>query len=135
MSTSHRRCPDIPGDYCRTKNIQISRSSVSSGPKKSNIFGSEKIENFRSRNFSFSYNFNEKKCFFSNSKKFEKYFRFFRKFLRSKIFIENCMKMKNFEIENFRKISISKIFKFSTLSCSNFLSNQYFLIFFLNGSM
>ena len=49
---------------------------------------------------------------------------------KSKIFIENCMKMKNFEIENFRKFSISKIFKFSTLSCSNFLSNQSFLIIF-----
>ena len=37
--------------------------------------------------------------------------------------------MKMFD-ENFRKFSISKIFKFSTLSSSNFLSNQYFLIFF-----
>ena len=28
-----------------------------------------------------------------------------------KIFIENCMKMENFEIENFRFFSISKIFE------------------------
>ena len=40
------------------------------------------------------------------------------------------MKMKIFEIENFRNFSISKFFKFSTLSCSNFLSNQSFLIIF-----
>ena len=48
----------------------------------------------------------------------------------SKIFIENCMKMKKIEIENFRKIFDLKIFQGSTLSCSNFLSNQSFLIFF-----
>ena len=40
------------------------------------------------------------------------------------------MKMKIFEIEIFRNFFDLKIFQFSTLSCSNFLSNQSFLIIF-----
>ena len=36
---------------------------------------------------------------------------------KSIIFIENCMEMKNFEIENFRKFSIPKISKMFIENC------------------
>ena len=45
-------------------------------------------------------------CFEKMRKKIDRKF-----FDFSKIFIGICMKMKNFEIENFRKFSISKIFE------------------------
>ena len=70
-------------------------------------------KNFRSHFFSFSYNFQWK---FSISKIFEKNLKFhffenFRDRKKSKIFIENCMKMKIFEIEKNRNFLIStKIF-------------------------
>ena len=49
-----------------------------------------------------------------------KNFRNFRSQNFWKIFIENCMKMKIFEIENFRFFSISKIFIFIRSSMKNF---------------
>ena len=46
----------------------------------------------------------------------------FRDRKKSKFFIENCMKMKIFEIENFRKFSISKF------SDDNFIIDPDFLL-------
>ena len=53
----------------------------------------------------------------------------FRKILISKnfkIFIEKCMKMKNFEIENFRKFSISKFFDLASLDGRRSSPNKSF---------
>ena len=84
---------------------KISRSTVSSGPKKSKIFGSEKIENFRSRKFSFSYIFQWKFSIFSNSKNFRKnkFPDFFENFWDRKFSLKIVWKW---------KISRSKIFDF-----------------------
>ena len=83
------------------------------------------FEKFRSQKISFSYNFQWKFLKIWDRK--------FSKFFDLKIFHFHWIFNENFE--KFRKISISKFFKFSTLSCSNFLSNQYFLIIFFYGSM
>ena len=77
-------------------------------------------ENFRSQKISFSYKFQWKILIFFRSK--ISIFFDLKKFHFHWIFNEN--------FENFRKKINLENFQFSTLSCSNFLSNQYFLIIF-----
>ena len=74
----------------RSNSIKISRSWVSLGPHSVHIFWDPKKSSFFDlKIFHFHTIFNEKFRFFSISKNFEKLFSdFFRKFLRSKIFIE-----------------------------------------------